>query len=697
MAIVANLDILLGARTEKLDQGFDRSTAKVKRFEADVGRMGKAAEATLSPLRQLGQGLLAAIPGASAAAAAFSAIAAAFAGGVAAKVAKETKETAVASTAAAVQMTEFATAAAAAAVATGLIRRNSSGVQFEVPRIGTRGLSTDIRPRRDDDDVLDAEFRRLDSVPRSFGAASAAIGGMGAAGVAAGAAVAAAFVGVATAAVAAGVTIRGVREQFLVIDEMAKSASAAGVAFRELAAFRFAGGEAGLGPEQADKALAKMQVTLTEARKNGGALDQQLRALGLDAGQLLQAGPIEAMKQLSTATVGLKSPADQLTLAYKVFGKEGLAVLNVLKGGPDALSASLQVAEQLGLTLSDSQAKQVEAANDAWGRMELIATGAFRQIAAEVSPVITIIVESITGVATGFSGWQTYLPPIVDSLAMVAGNLYDVVELANSFWIALAKASAWDFSGAAESLRAGLDFGTGSDLVSSIQQARDQAAKNSPSSGTADLSAIEARMEAEKAAAESAKRIAEDRARTAQQNRDAIRERMGSLREEIATMRMGADAVERMKLARQGATAQQLRGFDAMTREKQQLEQITDAMERGKQLREQFASPQQQLNREMQDLHQLLNVGAIDFATFARASREAAGRLGKQEPKRSADTPSFGALQKGSVEAFSAALRNDKAGRQDALQKEGNATLKSINTHMEQVAQRLGVQTMGAV
>jgi hypothetical protein len=692
MAVIENLDIVLGARTEKLDKGFDRSTGKVKKFESDINRMGKAAEATLAPLRQLGTNILAAIPGASAAAAAFSAIAAAFAGGVVVRVAKSTKDTAVSSKAAAQEMAQFATAATVAAAATGLIRRNATSAANIVPqlRIGTRSIAL---PKRNDNDVIDAEFKVLGKTTPQIAGVGSALTRLGPVGIAAGAAVAAGFVATASAAAAAIVTIRGVRQQLGEIDEIAKSASKANVTFRELAGFRLAVGEStGLGPEAADKALTKLQIRLAEAKRNGGALDDQLKSLGLDSGQLLEAGPLQAMKQLASATQQMKSPADQLVLAFRLFEEEGSALVNTLRGGPDAINATVAVADRLGLTLSQAQAKQVEAANDAWGRVELIATGAFRQIAAEVAPLIDAIATSVTDVAESFGGWQTVLPTIVDGLAYGTGYLYDWLELLESIFTTMERASRLDLAGAVEAAGRGLDFGTGMDLLAKTQQARAEAkaAAESGGQGSVDMGAIQAREEAAKAAAESAKQAAEERARAAQQNRDAVAERIGGLRDEIATLRMGADAVERMKLARQGATAQQLRGFAAMQQEKQRMEELHQAMERGKQLQEQFRSPQQQLRAEMADLSRLLNVGAIDFGTYARAAREAATRLGKDATKdKRPETPSFGALQKGSVEAFSAALKNERAGSAESLQKESNGLLRNVNTHLERMNARI--------
>ncbi len=506
----------------------------------------------------------------------------------------------------------------------------------------------------------------------------------------AGLAAAGAVAAVGAAAVATGIAIAGIRQQLGAIDEIAKSADKAGVSFREMQAFRLAVGEStGLGAETADKALSQMQVRLVEARKGTGPLKEQLDRIGLDAGKLIEAGPIEAIKQLSVATKSMKSPTDQLSLAYDLFGGKAAGLVTTLRAGPDALQEVVAWSDKMGLSLSQAQAKQVEAANDAWGRVKEISTGVFRQLAAETAPVLKVISDEILGVAGSFGGLQTILPGIVDGVTMFAGAIYDVFELSTAVSRVWLKILSGDFAGAGDTLKSAFDFGTGSEWVAKVQAARAAAeeAANKPLGGDVDVTAIEAQREA----SEAAKKAAEEKDQAAQKLRDSVRQRLGGLREEIVTLRQGAEAVERMRLARQGATDQQLAGFDAMQREKKELEELQGAMERGAAIREQFATPQQKFQKELTDLRGLLNVGAIDFGTFASAAREAATKFGKQDDKqRDTPPPSFGALQKGSVEAFSAALRNQKAGEQQTLQKEGNKLLAAINNGIAQLAQQRG-------
>ncbi|QDV24382.1 hypothetical protein [Aureliella helgolandensis] len=700
MSVIENLDITLGARTEKLDRGLDRSTGRVKKFDKDVSAIGKTAEAVLAPLGAMGASILAAVPGATAAATAFASIAAAFATTKAAKVAKDAFDTARETKAAAASMDSFADDAFRAAV--GMAAASKHSGQLRITSRAATGLArynpaTSYAGRHnyfDDGNTIEGSAKKISSVPAAADAGTTALRGMSVAGVATGAAIAGAFVAVASSAVAAAVTIRGVGVQMGEIDKIAKSAAIANVTFRELAGFRLLTEETtGKGAEIADKAVQKLQIRLTEAERNGGALDDQLKAIGLDSGDLLRAGPVDAMRQLAAATANMKNPSDQLVLAFRLFEEEGAAYVNTLRAGPAAINASIAVAETLGLTISEAQAKAVEAANDAWGRTKQLSTGVFRQLAAESAPVLTVINQSILEMASGFRTTAQAIGPVIDNLAIGAGFAYDIYQALDMVRKLQNQAKTLDAAGILETLDQGFDFGSAEKFLEKINEARAaaiEAAQAAKGGGGLDLSAIAAQEEAAKAAADKTKAAADAKAATDEQNKQAVAERLNQLREEIQTLRDGAAAVDRMRLARQGATAEQQREFKAMTDAKAALEKNQELMAQGAELQKQFATPQQQLNAEIADLSKLLNVGAIDFQTFARASRDAATRLGEEkEPERKADTPTFGALERGSVAAYSAARANERAGQKEPLQVQANALLTQVNEHLALIATKV--------
>ena len=256
----------------------------------------------------------------------------------------------------------------------------------------------------------------VSSLASSLSGAAAAAGPVGIA-IAAGAAVALGGV------VALGFAWHNVSEEMKRIDEISDSAQKLGMTFRDLSNVRLSLSEtSGLDQGAIDNAMQRMQVGLADASsKQSGDLFDKLAASGLDAGELLKMGPAKALEEISAKTRDLKNPTDQLVLAYELFGKQGAALVTSLREGPDAMRSMADFADKVGMNLTQAQAEGVGAANDAWGRLEMVATGAWRQISAEAAPVLEVIYNAIADGTSEFSVYLDYLPAIVDSTAATNG------------------------------------------------------------------------------------------------------------------------------------------------------------------------------------------------------------------------------------------------------------------------------------
>lgn len=509
----------------------------------------------------------------------------------------------------------------------------------------------------------------------SAGSALSSFAALGPAGIAAGAAVAGGLAVITTAGAAATIAVRGIGEQLGEIDAIGDSAKRMGMQFSELVDLRLAfGRSSGLDEGTIDASLQKMQLNLREAQSGSGDLANTLQSLGLDAGQLIEAGPVEAIKQISKASQDLKSPLDQSKLAFDLFGKSGVGLVTVLRDGPEAIDEMANRAKQLGLELSQAQVEQVGAANDAWEDLQLVATGAFRQIAAEVAPVITTILNSVNEVGTSFSGWQQSLPQVIDGAVYLAGAFYDVYEVINLSRMMLNALATGSFLQAATIANFGgqlaADFGTGQNWVDQINANRQAAANaaSKPVTGEIDTTAFEAEKEAREKAAELTKK-----------NADQVADRLNGMRDEVSLLGQSKDAMERLRLSRLGATEAQLKEFDALAKTRTEREKAEEAAKAGKAMTERLRSPAEQFKADMEELKQLKEANAIDQVTYLRGKREAIVKRDKAMERP--EPPKIGFLQQGSVAAYSQALANEKNGAQE----KGNALLAEIDATLKRL------------
>ena len=515
---------------------------------------------------------------------------------------------------------------------------------------------------------------QVPGLTQGIGAASSSLASMGAAGAALG-----------PLAVGVGVVVGGfvalnhvvgqVREQMTVIDDMSDSAKKLGSSFSDLSVARLSLGQtSGLDAGGIDGALQKMTMGLSEAAATGtGDVADRMRMIGIDAGAALKKGPLEAFKQISEATAQLKNPTDQLAVAYELFGKQGAALVISLREGPAEIERMEKLSSSLGMNLSNAQAEQVGAANDAWSEMGMIATGAYRQIAAEVSPVIQVIAEAIRDTGVSFSGWQSSITGVVDNSVYFSGVMYDVYEVVNLQYTILTKMANLDFSGVGTSIGDALDFGTGQKNLNAINKAREDAANKvkdqGPSNADSQIAKLEREKEAVKKLADQKKESQklEDKAREdIEKKGQQIAEQIQSMRDSNEVLKEGnrlrglgvkfneSDLAAKMKLGGEtmGSSNQ---AVDKILAEKKALEQTKSDQEKAAGLKSSSKEPEELLKDSLKELTRLRRAGMIDEKTWITQAKKAEESAGFKDPSKTGAV----SAQAGSVAAYKLLMDRD--------------------------------------
>jgi hypothetical protein len=527
-------------------------------------------------------------------------------------------------------------------------------------------------------DNLVGRFPGIGAGKAAFADVAGAASSMGVAGVAAAGAVGVAVAGIAISAVAASIAINKIGEQMAEIDATTDAAKRLGMSFSELIVLRRSIGEStGMDDAGIDAAMQKLVINLQSAEEGSEKLQAKLSSLGVDAGQLLEAGPIERMRMLTEAMQGVDSHAERLNLAFQLFGKSGVGLVAAFEEGQGKLEEMVAHAHQAGLALSDAQAEQVGAANDAWQKVTDYGTGAWRQIAAEVSPVMTVIADQVLGVLEPLGGWQVYLRGGVDQMAMLAGTAYDLLEIVTGTSTALANIATGDFSAASDAINSAMAFDSGEKFVAALNEARkeaaaaaDEAERNRQSvESTAQI--LQEQEEAKKEAAKESKRIADEAARAEEQRTNRIQSQLGAMREQVQTardiqeyMRQGFSAGDAKDMAKDAAEWRKMQDGTAINgplagevkrlqEERKALEQhqkhMEDMQKRAEEVQKTVteSDPKLKLEFELQPLQELLRAGMISQQQFMVAAGQAVEGYMSVTGLKAADT-----VQAGSKEAY---------------------------------------------
>ena len=235
------------------------------------------------------------------------------------------------------------------------------------------------------------------------------------------------------AAAFAGISLL-VRQQLKLIDVLAKTASKLGVSVVALQALRLAAQLAGVEIRTFDMGLQRMIRRISEAAMGMGEAQDAIKELGLDAAELVGLPVEEAFKRIADAMLKVTNQSDRVRLAFKLFDSEGVALINMLKGGREALEAIERDAKELGLTMDNIDAAQVEAANDAWTRFKAAASAAAQVLTVQLAPFIEAAINALIKWGKSGTGAGDKIAAGLEFVAKVIAFVGNIIQALGVAW-----------------------------------------------------------------------------------------------------------------------------------------------------------------------------------------------------------------------------------------------------------------------
>jgi hypothetical protein len=234
-------------------------------------------------------------------------------------------------------------------------------------------------------------------------------------------------VGLTAVAGAAGIGLL-VKSSLQSIDTLGKTAQKLGVTSQALQKLRYASNLAGVETRTVDMAVQRFTRRLSEAANGTGEAKDALKELGLNAKELAKQPLDKQMLKLADAFDNVQSSGDKVRLAFKLFDSEGVAFVNTLQGGSEALQQMFQEAEGLGFILSSGAVKGVEETNDAMMKLGVMLGGVRDQIVAGLAPAFRLIVDLIRNKLVDAIKGENGMGKIEDFAKTLAINVIDFVE-----------------------------------------------------------------------------------------------------------------------------------------------------------------------------------------------------------------------------------------------------------------------------
>jgi hypothetical protein len=418
------------------------------------------------------------------------------------------------------------------------------------------------------------------------------------------------------------------------IDAAAKQGRAIGMTTQQILQLNHAAKLAGVGATQLKTGLARMTVGVQDAARGTGEARLALEAMGVNVQQLAAQSPHEQFMTIADAISRIADPAQKADAAYKMFGRSGIDLINMLNGGSASLAAQAAEFDKLNGKISDVDASAIEAANDAITDMKTAFKAVWQQLAIALAPTLQAVAKLFQDVAE----WVRSVAERAKSMGVRFSRIVPIVVKMIAIFVAMkiatialvaAKAALLAMSGPAGWAQLAVGVALAAGAYATIKNELGGAVKETKNLTGATQQQVEATEQQTKAA-------------------DDLKKKQGEL-----------------------------------ARQQQAL------IAAGKQVTDQFKVPQENLSERLAHLHKLVQAGAISWQTYGRAVKGAITdfKSASKAQQQQAAKP-IAAVTMGSSAGFSALQKANREQQRQTrlheqeveLQQQTNRILNGVRT-----------------
>lgn len=196
------------------------------------------------------------------------------------------------------------------------------------------------------------------------------------------------------ATLAAGFTIRGLKQTADDIDRISKSARRLNITTESLVGLEHAANLSGVSVGRLQMALERVNILASDARMGDTEALQAFQRIGVGIDQLDRLKADKLLGRIADQINRFPDAADRAGAAAEFFGKKaGPGLLTLLEGGSQGLAAMQADAEKLGLTFNSIEGQKIEAANDALTRAMESVKGLARELTIALGPAVKKVAD----------------------------------------------------------------------------------------------------------------------------------------------------------------------------------------------------------------------------------------------------------------------------------------------------------------
>lgn len=229
------------------------------------------------------------------------------------------------------------------------------------------------------------------------------------------------------AAAAAGPAALGelIKSSIEAIDTMYHLAEATGGTVAELQILEHAGKLAGVSADTMATSLEQLNRHLGDAAINGGAVAQTLQRVGLNAKDLLALPLEERFLKIAAAINQYSSIAVRTALSQELLGRGGVQLVGAMGEIAEKVKEAEEHLAAFGALVSQTDAKKIVEADDAFKNLSLAVTGLGNSLAVKFAPTLSAAADAISDMITKEGLLKTVSADVFDFVIKAAGYAGD--------------------------------------------------------------------------------------------------------------------------------------------------------------------------------------------------------------------------------------------------------------------------------
>ena len=203
--------------------------------------------------------------------------------------------------------------------------------------------------------------------------------------------------------------IASVKQVTSSLDEIGKKADQIGLTTDALQELRSIAESAGVAQSKLDSSMERFSKRLGEAQMGMGAAKNALEELNLSASDLTSMPLDDALTIVAEKMSQIESPTRQAALAAGLFGREGVAMINMMRDGAEGMNAMRQQARDLGIVIDEDLIRNAE---EAQTQLDLMS----RVISANLSSALIELAPHLVSAATGIANLSRMAAEFLNTL-----------------------------------------------------------------------------------------------------------------------------------------------------------------------------------------------------------------------------------------------------------------------------------------